>query len=140
MQPDDIRREMTCPMNGHLCIDGIRDDFKKAADGRQKPCRFWTHIYGKDPQSEKIYDKYDCANPWLTVTTLEGSQNTRMVIASLDKVANQITEMGGGLRGAFTDMVNAFLQMAENNRKVLEHKRSEPSILEIPPNGGNNGE
>jgi hypothetical protein len=139
MQSEAIRKEMTCPHTGTECVDGIRDDFKPGKDGRVKPCRLWIHMYGKDPQSEKIYDQFDCSHAWLAVTTVEQAQMARFTTASVDKVANEISDIGGKIRLSFTDMVNAFLHMAETNREMLEFKKNEPSILEIPTNGKHTG-
>ena len=137
MQSEAVRKEMTCGevYPGLPCIDGIREDFKPGSDGRVHPCRMWIHMYGKDPQTEKVYDQFDCAHAWLTVTTIEQAQMTRQTTASVDKVANEMSEIGGKLRGAFGDMVNAFLHLAETNKELLEFKKNEPSILEIPTNG-----
>ncbi len=87
----------SCPLNGKLCIDGFRSDFEKDADGRQLRCKWWQHIYGKDPQSEKVIDEFDCSIPWLTVTTVEGSQMSRQTAASVDKVANEVADVKAGL-------------------------------------------
>jgi len=104
-----------------------------------KTCRLWIHMYGKDPQTEKVYDQFDCADAWLTVTTVEQAQMSRFTTASVDKVANEMNDIGSKIRMAFGDMVNAFLHMAETNKELLEFKKKEPSILEIPTNGKHEG-
>lgn len=82
-----------CPLNGKLCVDGIRNDFEKDANGFQHKCKWWQHVYGKDPQSEKIIDQFDCSVPWLTITTVETAQMSRQTTASVDKVANEVATM-----------------------------------------------
>lgn len=131
---------MICPFNGKACLNGRREDFPVDETGIPGECRWWVHLFGKDPQSEKILDQFDCALAWLPITTIETSQMARQNTASVDKVANEISEMGGKIRASFGDMVNAFLHMAETNRQLIEFKRTEPSTIEIPPNGGNDGE
>jgi hypothetical protein len=140
MQNTESRKVMTCPLNGKLCLEGKREDFQRDDVDVPVTCRWWVHLYGKDPQSEKILDQYDCSIAWLPVTTVETSQMSRQSSASFDKVATQISEMGGKLGGAIKDMVNAFLHLAETNREVLDYKRTEPTTIEVPPNGKHEGE
>ena len=139
MQPDHERYEMNCPKNGLPCVNGIRPDFKPNASGVVKQCRFWTHVYGKDPQSEKITDHFDCSQAWMPVIMLEVSQMSRFNTASVDKVANTMEDIGGKIRASFGDLVNAFLNMADSNRELIEFKKNEPSIIEIPANGKEGG-
>jgi hypothetical protein len=94
MQNTDERRIMVCPLNGGRCYEGRRDDFPTTADKMPLTCRWWVHLYGKDPQSEKIMDQHDCAIAWLPVTTIETSQNVRQTAASVDKTANVLNEVG----------------------------------------------
>lgn len=106
----------SCPLNGKLCIDGVRSDFEKDADGRQYRCKWWQHVYGKDPQSEKIIDQYDCSVPWLTVTTVEGAQMSRQTAASVDKVASEILEVKKGI----TAMAGAIRVAASGISQAVE--------------------
>jgi len=140
MQNTENRKSMSCPINGKLCLEGRREDFARDEMDIPVTCRWWVHLYGKDPQSEKVLDQHDCSIAWLPVTTIETSQMARHNTASVDKVANQITEMGGKIRASFGDMVNAFLTMAETNREMIEFKKTEPSVIEVPPNGEHGGE
>lgn len=80
----------SCPINGQRCVDGEREDFDKDANGRVIKCRWWQHLYGKDPQTEKTIDQWDCAIAWLPITGIEGAQMSRQTAASVDKVANEI--------------------------------------------------
>jgi hypothetical protein len=97
----NAKQVSACPLNGHACIDGVRDDFPDRADqpGVKIKCRWWQHIYGKDPQSEKIIDQFDCSVPWLTITTVETSQMSRQTSASVDKVANEIATLKTDIHG-----------------------------------------
>lgn len=97
MQNTEERRMMICPFNGTKCIEGRREDFPKSADGVTLSCRWWVHLYGKDPQSEKIIDQFDCSIAWLPVTTTETSQMVRQTAASVDKTANVLAEVGRGI-------------------------------------------
>lgn len=88
MQNTQERYIMACPMNGKLCCEGNREDFPKRADGLATKCRWWVHLFGKDPQSERILDQFDCAIAWLPTTTVEGAQMTRQATASIDSMRN----------------------------------------------------
>jgi hypothetical protein len=94
MQNTEERRIMVCPLDGSVCCDGRREDFPVSADKVPLVCRWWVHLYGKDPQTEKIMDQHDCAIAWLPVTTIETSQNVRQTAASVDKTANVLNEVG----------------------------------------------
>jgi hypothetical protein len=89
--------EWACPLNGQLCVDGSRADFPKDRVGNLVKCRWWQHVAGKDPQSEKVVDQADCAVAWLPTIGIENSQMSRQTAASVDKVANQVSEVKLGL-------------------------------------------
>lgn len=119
----------SCPLNGKLCIDGYRSDFEKDSDGRQFRCKWWQHIYGKDPQSEKTIDQFDCSVPWLTVTTVEGSQMSRQTAASVDKVANEVAEVRRGI----STMSGAIHAAAESIAHAVE--AGALNVMLSPPAG-----
>jgi hypothetical protein len=86
-----------CPLNGALCVDGTRADFPKNEVGGLVKCRWWQHVAGKDPQSEKMVDQGDCAIAWMPTVGIEGSQMSRQTAASVDKVANEVADVKLGL-------------------------------------------
>jgi hypothetical protein len=65
-----------CPLIGKKCIES--------------KCKFWVHLYGKDPQKDALIDKFDCAVAFLPILLVENSQMIRQAAASTDKVANQV--------------------------------------------------
>lgn len=81
-------------MNGKKCIDGVREDFPEGEAGAKIKCRWWQHLYGKDPQTEGAIDQWDCAIAWLPITTIETAQMSRQTSASVDKTANVLHEVG----------------------------------------------
>lgn len=87
------KRECACPLNGQHCLDGTRADFPTNAVGGKMKCMWWQHIAGKDPQSEKMLDHFDCAVAWIPVTCVEGAQMSRQTGASVDKVANEVATL-----------------------------------------------
>lgn len=86
-----------CPLNGKLCVDGTREDFPKNEVGGLVKCRWWQHLAGKDPQSEKMVDQYDCAIAWLPTVGIEGAQMSRQTGASVDKVSNEVRAVKANL-------------------------------------------
>jgi len=101
MQSELERKIMICPLNGQVCSSGVRKDFpEEQTTGQKHTCRWWIHVAGKDPQSEKQVDHFDCSMAWMPVLQIEGSQMTRQVAASADKVASEINRMHGSFVGA----------------------------------------
>ena len=89
MQNAIDQRRLTCPLNGEICVSGVRKDFKEDQETGQKiSCRFWTHLAGKDPQSEKQIDQWDCSISWLPVLMIENAQMTKQVATGVDKTTN----------------------------------------------------
>lgn len=81
----------SCPLNGQICSDGIRSDFKEhPITGQKFKCRWWAHMVGKDPQTEKSVDRFDCSISWLPIIGIENAQAQRFTAASVDKVANEV--------------------------------------------------
>lgn len=67
---------MKCPLLNKKCIEA--------------KCKFWTHLYGKNPQGEGMIDAYDCAISFLPILLVENAQMIRNSASSTDKVANLI--------------------------------------------------
>lgn len=107
------KHEWACPLNGKLCIEGSREDFPKNAAGGSVKCRWWQHVSGKDPQSEKFIDQWDCAVAWLPTVGLEGSQQSRQCGASVDKVANEVAEVRLGISALAGAVQVASAQMSQ---------------------------
>jgi len=97
MQNTNERVEMVCPLNGKMCIGGRRSDFPKDKMGNLLQCRWWIHLYGKDPQSEKTIDQWDCSIAWFPTLQTEVAQMERHTTASIDKLANLTNEAKGSI-------------------------------------------
>jgi len=111
------KKNYACPLNGQSCIDGIRDDFPvDPSTNRKITCRWWQHLFGKDPQSEKQIDTFDCAIAWLPTVVIEGAQMSRHTTASVDKLANQVADVKAG----FSDLARAIQLTGENIRQGIE--------------------
>jgi len=116
---NDEAKKVTCacPLNGQLCVDGVRSDFPDGPiHGVKVKCRWWTHVVGKDPQTTKDFDFFDCAVAWLPVTTLENSQMSRQTSAAVDKVANEV----GGLKTNIDNLGRAVAVAGQNIRQGIE--------------------
>jgi len=137
MQSAEDRREMACPLNGEDCIGGVRKDFKEGSNGQKRTCRWWVHMYGKDPQTEKIYDQYDCSLPWLTVTTVEGSQMTTHVTATMQAFRNEMNEKVHKFNIGIARAASALEMMVKQQRELIEGVPL-PSIENKENNGHDN--
>ncbi len=82
-------KEPTCPLLRGPCIE--------------KKCKFWTHLYGKNPQSDQTVDKFGCAIEFLPILLIENAQMIRQAAASTDKVANQVNVGNAILESARAD-------------------------------------
>jgi hypothetical protein len=69
----------------------------------ESKCKFWTHLYGKNPQSDSLIDKFGCAIEFLPILLVENAQVIRQAAASTDKVANQVNASNMILEKARTD-------------------------------------
>ena len=88
MQNESERKRLVCPIFKEICKDGHCKSMGEDTDGCQNLCRWWVHVVGKDPQSNKDIDWFDCAISWLPTLAIEQSQTTRQLTASVDKTAN----------------------------------------------------
>lgn len=139
MEPESTRRTRTCGQitPGLPCVDGFREDFKPDKDGKIHACRFWTHVAGKDPQSEKIIDHFDCAFAWLPVVILEASQMTRHMTATTQEFRNETNENMKAFGGAMAKAAYAIQELAET-QKALTEGVPLPSIENKENNGHDN--
>ena len=80
--------KIICPMmGGKPCIeDG------SIVDGELHACRFWIHVIGKDPQTNKETDNYDCAMAWMPVLMIENSKVNRETGAAVESFRNEMVK------------------------------------------------
>jgi hypothetical protein len=77
-----------CPFIGKKCVES--------------KCQFWTHLFGKNPQSEGTLDKFGCAIEFLPILLVENAQMIRQTAASTDKVATQVQKSRAEFIGALS--------------------------------------
>ena len=106
-----------CPFVGKKCLE--------------QGCEFWTHLLGKDPQSEATIDKFGCAVAFLPILLVENAQMSRHTAASVDKVAN----LTNGVKGEINAMNRSFCNAAQ---AALEMKERENTRLLDAGNGNGN--
>lgn len=93
MQNSEERKNMFCPVMKEMCVSGRTKGMVVDKDGIQPQCRFWTHLYGKDPQSDKTIDQWDCAISWMPILGAEVSQKNNQTGASVDKMVNTFVKV-----------------------------------------------
>ncbi len=70
----------TCPL-GSQC--------EEIKDNQMHRCAWYTNIQGKDPQSEKYIDKWECAIAFMPMLQIEMSQTNRGQTAALESFRNE---------------------------------------------------
>jgi hypothetical protein len=63
-------------------------------------CAWWQKFKGKDPQSEKIVDRWGCAIVWNNTLLVENSQMVNQAVASIQSARNENVKAIGELRDA----------------------------------------
>lgn len=53
-------------------------------------CPWWTHIRGKDPQSEAMIDDWRCAVAMLPMLLIDNTQQTRQLGAATESMRNEV--------------------------------------------------
>lgn len=136
MNKTEDRKTMACPLNGKLCVSGQREDFPKNEAGAPHQCRFWIHVYGKNPQSEEILDHSDCAVAYMPTIQIEGNQQTRFVSAEVNEVRKEVRKAShftrklatAAFRGArlISEIVNNRIAAKTSEKNGIEHKNGAP--------------
>lgn len=117
MQNESERKRMMCPHWKEQCLDGYCRSMGENKDTGERPvCRWWVHVVGKDPQSDKTLDWFDCSIAWLPTLQIETAQTVRQGNAGLDKTANVI--------------FNALDQKTQQRILINGTDRVEPKLLE----------
>ncbi len=81
MLPD---KAIGCPYTGFksTCFDGVVNH----------QCPKWTHIYGKNPQTEETIDRHGCSDSFLPLLLIENSQQQRSTGAAVESFRNVIAD------------------------------------------------
>jgi hypothetical protein len=95
--------KIICPMmGGQECVEdgAIRN-------GELVKCRFWIHVIGKDPQTNKETDNYDCSMAWMPVLMIENSKVNRETGAAIESMRNENVNTGQQITSALLVAANA---------------------------------
>jgi len=60
--------KLTCPL-GHTC--------ERVVDDHVERCVWYKELAGRDPQSEEVLQRWDCAIAWLPLLNVEMSGTNR---------------------------------------------------------------
>lgn len=55
-------------------------------------CKFYVHLLGKDPQTSKEIDKWDCSFAWLPILLIENAQQSRQTGAAVESFRNEMVQ------------------------------------------------
>lgn len=79
----------SCYVNGEICRNGKRADFKVDPATEEKPlCNKWVKIIGKDPQTGMDIETWCCSEFAKIKLMIENSSMTRRVVSSIDRNNN----------------------------------------------------
>lgn len=72
-------------------------------------CCWFTHLRGKNPQSEEALDEYACAIAWFPILIVENSMMQRQTGAAVESLRNEGVTTG-------QQITNALMHVAEQKR------------------------
>lgn len=75
-------------------------------------CAWYTHIIGKDPQTSRDMDHWDCAIRWMPVLITETARQTHHVAASVDSMRNEVVQR--------QDVLNSAIRTPTLETKVIK--------------------
>ena len=79
-----IETKIICPLGS--------DCERTTPDGKIERCRWYLKVIGKDPQSEKEYDQFDCAINWAIILLLENTQVNRSQVETTSSFRNEMVK------------------------------------------------
>lgn len=107
--------KIICPLMQRQCIeDGA------LVDGELQACRFWIHVLGKNPQTGKEQDLWDCAIAWMPVLLIENSNQQRATSGEVNQLRNEIVPQSRTMNGFVAQMMG-LMTPAPNNAMLTNH-------------------
>ena len=94
--------EMSCPL-GAEC--------EEIKDNKVHRCKWYVALRGKDPQSDKEIDDWQCAMYWLPILMIENAQTNRGQTAAIESFRNEMVNNN-----------NNFNELLSGMGTQLEHK------------------
>lgn len=105
------KKANTCPLLDGPCI--------------KEKCMFWTHLLGKDPQSETPIDQFGCAIAVLPILLVENAQAIRQTAASMDKVASTSKQQSQQQANVFTALTQRLLRLPAPTKSI---EQGDPNV------------
>ena len=75
-------------------------------------CKFWTHLLGKDHNTGKEYDSFDCAIIFLPILLVEAAYQSRGTAAAIESFRNVMADPKG-MMGAIASGLDRLGSMAQ---------------------------
>jgi hypothetical protein len=82
-------------------------------------CALWTHVRGKDPQSETTVDRWGCSFTWLPALLIENSQMQWQTGAAVESARNEQVKSAHLIADSVGQAVDAFQENARNERELM---------------------
>ena len=109
-----LDKKILCP---HMSVAGINNgqcvEDGVMANGEIVACRFWVHVWGKDPQTNEDIKRGDCANVWMPVLLIENSKVNRETGAAVESLRNEQVRNAQGIAGALLNVAEKVAEQAE---------------------------
>ena len=107
---------------------------EEVKDNQVHRCRFYIQIRGKDPQSEEMVDKWDCAFALLPIIMIENAQTNRGQTQALESFRNEVVKNQKEFNSIFFSEINRRVDMEKLEEKValllLEKEREKLLIAQ----------
>lgn len=65
---------------------------------KEHACRWWIQVQGKNPQSEELINRWDCAISWLPLLLIENSQQQRATHREINVLRNEVVASNADAR------------------------------------------
>lgn len=102
-----METKLTCPLGS---------DCETIKDNKIHRCRWYVALKGKNPQSEDVVDKWDCAISWLPILLVENAQTNRGQTQVLESFRNEMVKS--------QDIFNMLTAKAVNNNLIEQPKKN----------------
>ena len=96
-----------CPLLNKKCIEN--------------ECMFWTHLLGRNPQTNAEVDEYNCAISLLPILLIENARNVSQASAAVESFRNESTQFTDKLISGLKGM--AVLKNIENEKQLDSPKK-----------------
>lgn len=107
-------KKVICPLLKKECIED--------------ECKWWTHVYGTNPQTGNPVDHHDCAIPWIPILLVETAKEVRQGAAATESFRNETVKRHDQLNNLLASAADFELQ-----KRIEEANRNGSSQHFLPP-------